>query len=1758
MAEESKIVTLFEFTQQGYEATQKSLDSLLESQAALNKELKSLIKTESEAESSLAKMNEEYIKLNKTLSSDASKKSRESFENLKKSISETQGEMTKAQTAIKQLNQVQADNAKQIKQNSDLLTNYKTVLSELAKGGNEAKVSMDNLTSAQKYLRAEISKTELGTEKYKQLSSELAQVTKTINNVRKEQQQQTKESKVEEGSVEALRLKVASLKKEWVSLNQNSPNFTKVRDELKATTDQLNAAEQQVGIYGRNVGNYKSAIEDLGGAFSSLAPGLSSATSGMKALTAGAMKFIATPIGAVIGAIVVVFKALQAAFTRSAEGQEKLNKIMGVFNGVLTVIGDLLADVGEYLISIFEEPQQAYNKFKKYVLDPLFFQFKAVYNTAMGVGHAIAGIFSKESREKSKEYFQNITNDFNELKQTAIDVYDAIAGKVSQINQKAKDGMTIAEMENKLIRDRLNSTQVLAENENKISALRAKAAQKDKLTNEERIKVLQQTEALIKKNSSITIGLMRQEYEIQKAKNALGKSTQEDLQKEADLLASLTLEEKRATDAARELYGQMAEIGNATKTAYKTLLTERISIQKQIADAEAKVRLNAVNNASLADQKQAQEELDRLQNTLSQKEALITEYNQKNIQLTQEEQDKITLATMEAQTAIDAVREKSNEDYVTAYEAAQEKVRSTEAKIIDAQKKGYTEVADVYQEVLNKQLEALKLYDEEQLIYNEEQKEAKDIRDAEYRQQQIDAFKDQVSQLVELQKQFDEEQDQSRRDELEKNISHQTQALTTIQGTLNEIGVDTNALIDEISTKFANLPAELNKSLTTSLSLLGNMLKSSRSTVSRLAGGLAVDLAKALTIDKTLKDQGAKLTKFQEAVITASLSAASAATDAISNVLSESINRQKESVDEIADYQIRRSQEVYNTQMAALDTKLNNGEISEARYRIEQIQAEQKQAEQEQAIERRRASQKYALDVKEFNVKKATDITQAAINTALGITAAWANPFTAPVMTAIIAAVGAAQIAAIASKKAPEKPKFAKGGLVDMKTVTGESHSNGGVPVTIGNSQVAEVEGGEGALIISKRAMKDDRMREALAGVAQLNEGISGKNKEAGKFAEGGYLSYDDFFNEAYNSLKVERKRRKLWVNGKKYKLPNKGRGEAQEQIMNDVAEEIASQKFAAYQAAELAKLKAEEARLTSGINSKINNNAILQKMGIKDIAAYNNLLDTSNARKAELEQQIQAYKELQEIRIEDLKKQMDYDKKIQQFADREAKVDKDLQNSVIGFNKDILEDLRDSGEITVQEYDSYLDQIKRGYGATTQDIIALKEKQVAATKKLIEEERSAELKAAEEIADFRNQALEQIRTEWQEGYSEVTTSLLEDISLANEAITELSADDRKRYEDMVRMTERIREIDEETAQLNKKYADNEAELNDGIILSREEQKALLEEQKRIQDEIAAKEAEKSAKEAELETAKSEFEQARADAMENALKAFEADNFDDILARIKELGAELQEAERNNMTLDKAIASELESTLNDINSSYDQQIAAQDQILEGLQAQLDEYNLIHDKRLKDIEEEQNAFETYFQLQKALIENAYNDATRGLTNEVNSIQSTLANLQIAGIQVGVNDYKKAISDLTDRINNLPQKYATGGLIAMGDGWYNTTGASHANGGVPLMVGNSQVAEVEGGENIFAVNKHASADPRMVQALRTASEINKEYSGVSLIPNFEASTPFEFDYEKIAQMIGDQINQRPQPTFIKDSDIRFATSIEKMKKNAMKMW
>lgn len=111
------------------------------------------------------------------------------------------------------------------------------------------------------------------------------------------------------------------------------------------------------------------------------------------------------------------------------------------------------------------------------------------------------------------------------------------------------------------------------------------------------------------------------------------------------------------------------------------------------------------------------------------------------------------------------------------------------------------------------------------------------------------------------------------------------------------------------------------------------------------------------------------------------------------------------------------------------------------RLRDAELQNAELTARQKEKIEERYQKQIAKLKTQQAIAQRRADITQAVINTALAITQALGNPF----RIALVAALGAAQIAIIARQPLP---KFRKGG-----EITGKRHESGGVHI--------EAEGGE-------------------------------------------------------------------------------------------------------------------------------------------------------------------------------------------------------------------------------------------------------------------------------------------------------------------------------------------------------------------------------------------------------------------------------------------------------------------------------------------------------------------------------------------------------------------------------------------------------------------------------------------------------------------------------------------------------------------------
>ena len=162
---------------------------------------------------------------------------------------------------------------------------------------------------------------------------EYAQETVRVEQVMKKETQTyatlTKAVGAQTNSINALTAQNKALREERNNLDISTVKGAKRLEEInkqldrntEAITKNVSKLEQQK----INIGNYASALDNV-------IPGFSSFTQGIQGSTTAARAFIATPLGAVIGAIGLAVAALTAYFKGSEEGQDKLAKITAVLN----------------------------------------------------------------------------------------------------------------------------------------------------------------------------------------------------------------------------------------------------------------------------------------------------------------------------------------------------------------------------------------------------------------------------------------------------------------------------------------------------------------------------------------------------------------------------------------------------------------------------------------------------------------------------------------------------------------------------------------------------------------------------------------------------------------------------------------------------------------------------------------------------------------------------------------------------------------------------------------------------------------------------------------------------------------------------------------------------------------------------------------------------------------------------------------------------------------------------------------------------------------------------------------------------------------------------------------------------------------------------------------------------------------------------------------------------------------------------------
>jgi hypothetical protein len=491
-----------------------------------------------------------------------------------------------AKKGLDDLTKKQAEQQLAVKLAQQEIANYEKQLKELNKVVIEGgELSAEQVAQSQE-LATKIETLNVGLATQK---DELSQVNAERRAAVKEVQNYTTAQDAELGSNERMKAQLKILTDQYNALSQEERENTEAGQEMgkniKDLTDKLKSNESAVGDNRRNVGNYSEGIQDalgnvtifgtnLGGLTKSFQQTKEATLAHLEALvvTEGVQKShtaatnsqtaaqkalnVATLAGKVamnvfklaliatgIGAFVVIVGSLVAYFKSTEEGAMKLKVVMAALGSITANITSKFADLGKIIFDAFNNIkelniQDVFKRIGDAIRDNITNRIEA-FGLA---GKAIAKIFSGDIKEGFKDLANSVAQGVTGIEdpigkvqaagEKVVQLYEdgkeAVKGFADEIAADTQKAIALQEKENALVFERRNLLKENAQIEAQVAQLRADAADKANLSQEEIIAKLEEAVALESKKLKNLTKIAKTEFDIQKGRSQLATDSAEE------------------------------------------------------------------------------------------------------------------------------------------------------------------------------------------------------------------------------------------------------------------------------------------------------------------------------------------------------------------------------------------------------------------------------------------------------------------------------------------------------------------------------------------------------------------------------------------------------------------------------------------------------------------------------------------------------------------------------------------------------------------------------------------------------------------------------------------------------------------------------------------------------------------------------------------------------------------------------------------------------------------------------------------------------------------------------------------------------------------------------------------------------------------------------------------------------------------------------------------------------------------------------
>jgi len=365
-----------------------------------------------------------------------------------------------------------------------------------------------------------------------------------------------------------------------INLKVNTKDAQKSLKGLEKGVDDVNKEVKETGKSTQQMGGTLDKVS--GGAvskFGAFKGAITSVTTGFKSLR---VAIIATGIGALLIAVV----ALGQAFTRSEEGQNKFAKILGVIGSVTGNLLDLLADLGESIISVFENPKQAIKDFAGLIKDNITTRFEGLINLIPNLGKAVEQLFKGNFKEAGKIAADSV----GQVVLGVDSITNSIDGAIESVKEFGEEVAADANAAAKIADQRANAEKAArkliverAQAEQDIARLREKAVNKEKFTAQERIEFLEEAGKISEELAAKETAVAKLRLEAKLTENSLTKSNKDDLNEAAQLEASVIQLETQRLNLQKRLSTELLTARReASAQAKKDAKEEPVVVDKKL------------------------------------------------------------------------------------------------------------------------------------------------------------------------------------------------------------------------------------------------------------------------------------------------------------------------------------------------------------------------------------------------------------------------------------------------------------------------------------------------------------------------------------------------------------------------------------------------------------------------------------------------------------------------------------------------------------------------------------------------------------------------------------------------------------------------------------------------------------------------------------------------------------------------------------------------------------------------------------------------------------------------------------------------------------------------------------------------------------------------------------------------------------------------------------------------------------------------